>query len=102
MQTNRRVANILIHNRPTTALLAKFSMSSSVAIVLLLQKATLGEFVDEVVRDRAVQMMIEKVDYMAYESPKADYTNVTTLVELLLTDGRRFSLRADFGKGTTP
>jgi 2-methylcitrate dehydratase PrpD len=100
VQTNRRVANTLIHNRPTTALLAKFSMPFSVAIALLYRKATLGEFVDEVVRDPAVQMMMEKVDYTAYESLKPDYTNVTTLVELSLTDGRHFSLRADFGKGT--
>jgi 2-methylcitrate dehydratase PrpD len=99
VRTNGRVVKTLIHNRPQTALAAKFSMPFSVAVALLFRRATLGEFVDEVVSDPAVQALMAKVDYAAYDRAEPDYTNVTTLIDVSLIDGRNFSLRADYGKG---
>lgn len=99
VQTNQRIANTLIHNRPRNALQAKFSMPFCVAIAVARRQATLAEFTDEVVLDPAIQAMIAKVDYTPYERVEADYTNVTTLIEMTLADGSTLRERADFGKG---
>lgn len=99
VQTNGRIANTLIHNRPTNALQAKFSMPFCAAIAIARRRATLAEFTDEIVNDPAIKAMIAKIDYTPYEHVEADYTNVTTLLEISLTDGRTLRVRADFGKG---
>lgn len=100
VQTNSRIANTLIHNRPTSALQAKFSMPFCVAIALVRREATLREFTDDVVNDPAIKNMIEKVQYTPYDKVESDYTNVTTLIDVTLADDRAFTLRADFGKGS--
>jgi 2-methylcitrate dehydratase PrpD len=100
IRTNRRVANTLIHNQPKDALESKFSMPFAAAMALERRQASLAEFTDEFVQSAPVQALMQKVDYGAYEKAGASYTNVTTLIELALADGRKFSLRADFAKGT--
>ena len=99
--TNRRIADTLIHNRPGTALEAKFSMPFCVAMIVLERRAGLSAFTDEVVQRDDVRAMMEKIDYVTYEKTEPGYTNVTTFVDLTLTDGRTFSGRADFAKGST-
>jgi 2-methylcitrate dehydratase PrpD len=99
VRSNRRVQNTLVHNRPKSALQAKFSMQFAVAISLVRRQATLAEFTDEVVASPAIQALMAKIDYDAYEGSEPGYTNVTTLIDVAMTDGRRFALRADFGKG---
>lgn len=99
VQTNRNLVNTLIHNRPSSALQAKFSMPFAAAIALTRRRVGLGEFKDAVVQDPAIQQMMQKVTFKAYEKREPDYSNVTTLMQVELVDGRSFSLRADFGKG---
>lgn len=99
VKTNRRIANTLIHNRPRAALQAKFSMPFALAICVLRQRVSLAEFTDEVVGDPGVQSLIERVDYTPYDTVEPGYTNVTTLLDVSLSDGRKFHVRADFGKG---
>jgi 2-methylcitrate dehydratase PrpD len=99
IQTNGRIANTLIHNRPKNALQAKFSMPFCAAICLVRRQATLAEFTDDVVRDPTIQDMIGRITYTPYERVQADYTNVTTLIEIDTADGRTIKLRADYGKG---
>ena len=99
VQTNRHMVNTLIHNRPKAALQAKFSMPFAVALALQRRKVTLADFTDSVVQDPAIQALISKVEYSGFENRKTGYTNVTTLIQVALKDGRTFSLRADFGKG---
>ncbi len=99
VQTNRHMVNTLIHNRPKAALEAKFSMPFAVALALHRRKVTLADFIDSVVQDPAIQALIAKVEYSAFEKRESGYTNVTTLIQVALKDGRTFSLRADFGKG---
>jgi len=99
IQTNGRIANTLIHNRPKNALQAKFSMPFCAAICLVRRQATLAEFSDDVVRDPAIQDMIGRITYTPYERVEADYTNVTTLIAVDLVDGRTIEVRADYGKG---
>lgn len=98
---NRQNVNALIHNRPTNELQAKFSMQFCMAILLLRRKAGLAEFTGEVVNRPDVKAMIEKIDYGVHpEAEAAGYEKMTTLIDIDLTDGRRISGRADFGKGS--
>ncbi len=98
---NRQNINALIHNRPVNELQAKFSMQFCMAILLLRRKAGLAEFTDEVVNRPDVKAMIEKVDYGVHpEAEAAGYEKMTTIIDIELTDGRKISGRADFGKGS--
>jgi 2-methylcitrate dehydratase PrpD len=99
--TNRHMPNALIHHRPTNALEAKFSMEFCMAILLLERKAGLAEFTDEVVTRPDVRELIERVTFEA--DPAADeggYREMTSLIDVELTDGRVLSTRAEFGKGS--
>ena len=101
VRTNDRIRNILTRDRPKTALQAKFSMEFSVAIMVLDARAGLSEFTDQVVTRPDVAAMMDLVDYGAYTEAGSDYTNVTTLVEIDLADGRTLSGRADYARGST-
>ena len=99
--TNHNMPNALIHHRPTDELQAKFSMEFCVAILLLQRRGGLPEFTHQVVNRPDVQEMIGKVHFGVH--PKAEaagYDKMTTLIEIHLKDGRRYSARADFGKGS--
>ena len=98
---NRQNVNALIHNRPTNELQAKFSMQFCMAILLLRRKAGLAEFTDEVVNRSDVKAMIEKIDYGVHPvAEAAGYEKMTTIIDIELTDGRKISGSADFGKGS--
>ncbi len=98
---NRQNVNALIHNRPTNELQAKFSMQFCMAILILRRKAGLAEFTDGVVNRRDVKAMIEKIDYGVHPvAEAAGYEKMTTLIDIELTDGRKISGSADFGKGS--
>jgi 2-methylcitrate dehydratase PrpD len=98
---NRQNINALIHNRPANELQAKFSMQFCMAILLLARKAGLAEFTDTVVNRADVKAMIEKIDYGVHpEAEAAGYEKMTTIIDIELTDGRKISGRADFGKGS--
>lgn len=71
------------------------------AILLLERKAGLAEFTDAVVNRRDVQKMIEKIEFGVHpEAEAAGYEKMTTIIDIELSDGRRISGRADFGKGS--
>jgi 2-methylcitrate dehydratase PrpD len=99
--TNQNMPNALIHHRPRNELQAKFSMEFCMAILLLEGRAGLAEFTDEMVLRPDVQAMIEKVEFVVDdEAERAGYHKMTTLIDIELTDGRKISGRADFGKGS--
>ena len=99
--TNRHMPNALIHHRPRNELQAKFSMEFCMAILLLERKAGLAEFTDHVVNRPDVQRMIERIEFGVHpEAEASGYEKMTTLIDIELTDGRRISGRADFGKGS--
>ncbi len=99
--TNHNMPNALIHHRPTDELQAKFSMEFCVAILLLQRRGGLPEFTNQVVNRPDVQEMIGKVHFAVHpEAEAAGYDKMTTLIEIHLKDGRRYSARADFGKGS--
>lgn len=99
--TNSNMPNALIHHRPKDELQAKFSMEFCMAILLLEGRAGLAEFTDEVVAREDVRAMIEKVDFVIDdEAEAAGYHLMTTIIDIEMNDGRKFSGRADFGKGS--
>ena len=71
------------------------------AILLLERKGGLNEFTDEIVNRSDVQAMIQKVDFGVHpEAEAAGYDKMTTILEIVLKDGRTITGRADFGKGS--
>jgi 2-methylcitrate dehydratase PrpD len=99
--TNQNMPNALIHHRPTTELQAKFSMEFCMAILLLRRRAGLLEFTDEVVNEPEVQAMVRKVEFGTHPvAEAAGYDKMTTILEIVLKDGRTLSGQADFGKGS--
>src|SRR6266403_236320 len=99
--TSRNMPNTLIHHRPTNSLQAKFSMEFCMAIILLDGKADLTKFTDAVVNRPDVQEMIGRVRFYADpEAEKAGYDMMTTIIKIIMKDGRTITGRADFGKGS--
>lgn len=99
--TNRHMPTTLLHNRPTTELQAKFSMPFSMAILVLRRRAGLQDYTDETVAAPDVQAMMDKVDF--HVDPIADaagFDKMTTIIEVLRTDGSVIRDQADFGKGS--
>jgi len=99
--TNHHMPTTLLHNSPTNELQAKFSMPFSAAILALRRRAGLTEYTDEVVRAPETVAMMKKVDfYVNEEANEAGFHKMTSIVDILLTDDRRVSGRAEFGKGS--
>lgn len=99
--TNPRLASTLIHNRPTDAKQARFSMPFCLAVLLVEGRAGLPEFTDAVVNRPDIKAMIERITYDTYETVEPGYSNVTSFVEVILTDGTSHTGRADFARGST-
>jgi 2-methylcitrate dehydratase PrpD len=98
---NHNMTTTLLHHQPKTGLEAKFSMEFCMAILLLEQKAGLGQFSDKVVRRPEVQAMIRRINfYVDPEAESAGYDKMTSILKIHLTDGRTITGRADFGKGS--
>lgn len=99
--TNRHMPTTLLHHNPRSELQAKFSMQFSVAILVLRRRAGLTDYTDEVVNLPSVQDMMAKVDfYVNEEADAAGYDKMTSIVEILLSNGKRLESRTDFGKGS--
>lgn len=99
--TNRHMPNALIHFRPSDELQAKFSMPFCMAILLIERKAGLAQFTDGNVTRRDVKDLVARIDHVVDpEAEAAGYQNMTTIIRVELTDGRRLEARASFGKGS--
>lgn len=101
VRTNDRVLKTLIHHSPADGMQAKFSMEFTLAIIALDRRAGLGEFTTQTLNRADVRAMMRRVDYTAYKTAGDDYTNVTTLIDVSLQDGRAISGRADHARGST-
>ena len=99
--TNHNIPDALIHHRPQTGLEAKFSMEYCISIRLLEPRVGLGQFADAEVQRADVQEMIRRVNfYVDPEAEKAGFDKMTSIVKVHLKDGRTFSGREDFAKGS--
>jgi 2-methylcitrate dehydratase PrpD len=91
----------LLHHRPTTGLQGKFSMEFCMSILLLERKAGLNEFQDAVVQRADVQEMIKRVNfYVDPEAENAGLDKMTSILKIHMKDGKVFSGRAEFAKGS--
>ena len=101
VQTNDRVWRTLQHHWPQTAMQAKFSMEFTLAVIAVGGQAGLADFTDENLQRAGIQEMMKRVAYTPYDVAGGDYTNVTTLIDVVLANGQTLSGRADFAKGST-
>ncbi len=105
VKTNRLLPGNLTYHRPQTGLEGKFSMEFCLASMLVLRRAGLAEFTDEVVSRRDIQDVIAKIDYTCYSDEEAaanSYPLLATFLDVELNDGRKFSGRADYARGSPP
>jgi 2-methylcitrate dehydratase PrpD len=99
--TNKQMLNTLIHHQPRNGLEAKFSMEYSMAVLVVLGRAGLGEYLDEVVNRPALQDMLKRVDF--YNNPEADVSGPSTMrsyLEVRMRNGDVFTGQTDFAKGS--
>ena len=99
--TNDRVLKTLIHHNPVNGTQAKFSMEFTLAVVAITRQAGLAEFTTDMLNRTDVRDIMAKVDYTAYDPPDDTYTNVTTLIDVLLQDGQVLSGSANYAVGST-
>jgi 2-methylcitrate dehydratase PrpD len=98
---NHNMTTTLLHHDPKTGLEAKFSMEFCMAILLLERKAGLGQFSDKVVRRPDVQAMMRKINfYVDPEAESAGFDKMTSLLKIILKDGKVITGQAAFGKGS--
>src|SRR5579862_1359669 len=98
---NHAMTTSLLHHRPMTGLQGKFSMEFCMSILLLDRKAGLVEFQDKVVQRPDVQEMIKRVNfYIDPVAENAGLDKMTSLLKITMKDGKVFSGRAEFAKGS--
>jgi len=100
VRTNARVKATLIHDHPADAMQARFSMPFCLAALLVAGDAGLAAFTDEGVARADISAMMGRIDYGAFDTPGADFTNVTTLMTLSLADGATHEGRRDYARGS--
>jgi 2-methylcitrate dehydratase PrpD len=103
VKSHRLMPLNLTYHRPTTGLEGKFSMEFSLASILVLRRAGLAEYSDEVVNRPDVQKAISQIEYTVFSDEEAQaqgYTLLTTFLDVKLKDGRSFSSRVDAAKGS--
>jgi 2-methylcitrate dehydratase PrpD len=103
VKSHRLMPLNLTYHRPVTGLEGKFSMEFSLASILVLRRAGLAEYSDEVVNRPDIQEAIGKIDYTVFSDEEAEakgYTLLTTFLDIRLKDGRSFSARVDAAKGS--
>jgi 2-methylcitrate dehydratase PrpD len=103
VKSHRLMPLNLTYHRPTTGLEGKFSMEFSLASILVLRRAGLAEYTDDVVNRADVQEAIRKIDYTVFSDEEAEANGWhlwTTFLDLTLKDGRTLSARVDAAKGS--
>ena len=98
--TNQRLISTLIHNNPTDAIQARFSMPFCLAVLLVMGRAGISEFTDNIVNRPEIRAMIKRIVYRPYDAVETGYSNVTTFVEVTLANGATHKARADFPRGS--
>ena len=101
VRTNRRVLETLIHHDPQTVMEARFSMQFALALIAVEGRAGLAEFTEETLARPDIRRAMDRVRFAAYDRPGADFTNMTTLLDVQLADGRRLERRCDWAQGST-
>lgn len=101
VRTNRRVLETLIHHDPKSIGEARFSMQFALALIAVEGRAGLAEFTEATLARPDIRAAMERVRFAAYDEPEPDYTNMTTLLDVTLTDGTGLHRRCDWAQGST-
>jgi 2-methylcitrate dehydratase PrpD len=97
---NAITPQVLIHDRPRTALEGKFSMQFCLAVALREGRAGLAQFTDEKVQEDATQELIQKVNMFVHpEFEGPGLGNLPAIVTVHLKNGESVSQRMDSPKG---
>ena len=103
IKTKQSIYDTLIHHHPKTGLQSKFSMEFCIVKILIDGGLGLSDFSDEVVQREDIQNMLGNTVYTAFpdeQGKSLGYENYTTIITFTLKDGRTFTERSDFGKGS--
>lgn len=101
VKTNRRVLETLIHHDPGSIGEARFSMQFALALIAVEGRAGLAEFTEATLARPDIRAAMERVRFAAYDETEPDYTNMTTLLDVTLTDGTALHRRCDWAQGST-
>ena len=101
VMTNRRVLETLIHHDPKTVTEARFSMEFALALIAVEGSAGLAEFTEATLGRRDIRAAMERVGFSAYDRPEAGFTNMTTMLDVVLADGTHLHRRCDWAQGST-
>ena len=103
VSTSQNIRETLRNHAPTDELAAKFSMEFCIAAMLHEGKCGLVQFDPALVNRADVRRTMSLVNYTAYtdaEAKSGNYGLVTTLLEIVLKDGRAIKSRIESGKGS--
>lgn len=106
VRTNPRIHATLAHHDPKTAMEARFSMEFCLAVALVEGKAGLAEFTDAATARPDIRAAMDRITFDVFETPDvletpgADYTNMTTLLDIGLRDGQTIAKRIDWAIGS--
>jgi 2-methylcitrate dehydratase PrpD len=75
-------------------------MPFGLAALLVAGRAGLPEFTDQFVNRPDVRAMMERIAYEAYPTVEPGFSNVTSFLEITLSDGTVHKGRADFARGS--
>lgn len=99
--TSSLIPKYLHYHQPTKGLEGKFSMEFCLAVLLVVGKAGLGEYTDEVVNRADIQDMMRRIHFSVDPEIEASLSsrNATNLY-IQLKNGQIFTSRVEFGKGS--
>ena len=101
VMTNRRVLETLIHHDPKTVTEARFSMEFALALIAVEGRAGLAEFTEATLGRADIRAAMERVEFSAYDEPEAGFTNMTSMLDVVLADGTHLHRRCDWAQGLT-
>lgn len=99
VEVDSMTPRLLIHDRPTTELEAKFSMPFCAAAALVFGHPTIDTFDVARIRDTRVQLLLPKVNLRANTAFDAAAPLSQANVTVRLRDGRTIAERADGARG---
>jgi 2-methylcitrate dehydratase PrpD len=103
VRPSANVFNTLPYHRPVDALEARFSLEFCLAAVLVEPEFGVAHLNDAFVASDDLQSLMERITCLPYSDAEAaaeGYVDTTTLMEIVLVDGRRIGGRKDHAKGS--
>ena len=99
VRTNPRIRDTLAHHDPGTVMQARFSMEFCLAVALVEGRAGLAEFTEAALTRPDIRAVMERITFGVFDSPGPGFTNMTTLLDIVLRDGSTVSRRVDWARG---